>query len=525
MGIRFFRSCALLLFLSFLSIKDCFAQQNKVDSLLRIVSEGKKDSCTASALNSLANLFIYKDIAKAQQYSDTALALALQTNCPFQVAEALNNKGVISLNQNNYRLANLYLHGANKLFVVLKNKNGETRVQSNIGILYDLQGEYDTALVYYRRALALNTEAGNNRGIGYSFNNIGAVYHIRSDYPNALHYYLLGLQAREKARDATGMSGSYTNIGMVYLDLADYGKAQSYLQKAIDIVEKQKDKLTAATLYSSIGLCYSKKGKQTLAENFYRKALALAIENGDKYATLLNMNSLAENFMNGQQYDSSLTYSRTSLALSKEINSPVDIGINLNNIAFVLFQKKDFKAAIQENKVAMGIAVRTKEQSLLSKILGDLSRCYENMGKTKEALAYYKNHIAVRDSIFNEENTKKTVRSEMNFEFERKEAMAKAEQEKKEAIALTEKRKQRVVLGIVTCFLVLVAGFGVYAYRSYLEKKRSNEEITKQKHLIEEKQKEILDSIYYARRIQRSLLPTKKYIAKLLRRAKENKAL
>jgi hypothetical protein len=42
--------------------------------------------------------------------------------------------------------------------------------------------------------------------------------------------------------------------------------------------------------------------------------------------------------------------------------------------------------------------------------------------------------------------------------------------------------------------------------------------IEKQKRFVEEKQKEILDSIYYARRIQNAILPTEKYIDKTLKR-------
>ena len=43
-------------------------------------------------------------------------------------------------------------------------------------------------------------------------------------------------------------------------------------------------------------------------------------------------------------------------------------------------------------------------------------------------------------------------------------------------------------------------------------------EVETQKQKVEEKQKEILDSIQYAKRIQVSLLPTEKYIDKTLKR-------
>ncbi|MEO6305826.1 MAG: hypothetical protein ABIP51_21950, partial [Bacteroidia bacterium] len=41
--------------------------------------------------------------------------------------------------------------------------------------------------------------------------------------------------------------------------------------------------------------------------------------------------------------------------------------------------------------------------------------------------------------------------------------------------------------------------------------------VEKQKSVVDEKQKEILDSIHYAKRIQISLLPTEKFIERILK--------
>ncbi len=78
-----------------------------------------------------------------------------------------------------------------------------------------------------------------------------------------------------------------------------------------------------------------------------------------------------------------------------------------------------------------------------------------------------------------------------------------------------------MIIWSVCGILLLVLAFALFAYRSYLQKQKANIEITKQKHVIEEKQKEILDSIYYARRIQRSLLPNEKYIARQFNRYRD----
>lgn len=82
--------------------------------------------------------------------------------------------------------------------------------------------------------------------------------------------------------------------------------------------------------------------------------------------------------------------------------------------------------------------------------------------------------------------------------------------------------------------MYVVAGFA--AIRGYLKKrtkklekekeklektvKERTEEVTLQKHLLEEKNKEMIDSITYAKRIQSSLMPTDKYISRILGKKK-----
>jgi len=57
--------------------------------------------------------------------------------------------------------------------------------------------------------------------------------------------------------------------------------------------------------------------------------------------------------------------------------------------------------------------------------------------------------------------------------------------------------------------------------KANIELLAKNEIIEQQKHTVEEKQKEIIDSIKYAKRIQNSLLPTEKYIDKSFKRLKD----
>lgn len=140
-----------------------------------------------------------------------------------------------------------------------------------------------------------------------------------------------------------------------------------------------------------------------------------------------------------------------------------------------------------------------------------------------KALYFYRKFIAVRDTIFSEESKKELVRKQMNFDFEKKGAATKAEQDKKDVIAAEEKQKQKIIIVSVSLGLILVLILALVILRSLRQNQKKNKIITEQKELVEhqkelveEKQKEIIDSIFYARRIQRALITPEKYIDKAL---------
>ncbi len=136
----------------------------------------------------------------------------------------------------------------------------------------------------------------------------------------------------------------------------------------------------------------------------------------------------------------------------------------------------------------------------------------------KGALKNYKMFIVYRDSLINEESTKKTIQVQMQYEFDKKEAAVKAANDKLSAVQTAEKNRQQIILVLVSCVLLLVLIFSGFIFRALGITRKQKQLIEQQKHLVEEKQKEILDSIRYARRIQTALLPTEKYIEKTLMR-------
>jgi len=282
------------------------------------------------------------------------------------------------------------------------------------------------------------------------------------------------------------------NIGNIYYQRGDYNLALEYYQEALKMREELKMKNLIASTLGNIGVTYSEKIKEKNTSKQRRDSLL----------------------------DLSYTYFEKALNISEEIGDDNGKATNLLNIGNMLLDKNKLNQAKEYLSSGLALSKEIGSKANIKAVYYSLSRLDSLLKDDKSGLSDYKLYILYSDSLNNEENTKKTVQAEMQYEFDKKEAATQLEQEKKEAISAAESNKQKVIIWSVCGILILVMAFGIFAYRSYLQKQKANIEITRQKEIIEEKQKEILDSIYYARRIQHSLLTNENYIAKNLKRLK-----
>ncbi len=381
-------------------------------------------------------------------------------------AEAYNNLRSVYYNKGNYPLAVEYALKALKISETINDKLGIATVLGNIGIIYWNQGDYPKALDYNFRALKLAEELQDKIKTAAFLGNIGIIYYDLQNYPKALDHYFKALKIKEEIGSKNGIANTLGNIGIVYDD-------QSKIEKS-DLKRKE---LTQK------------------ASDFYLKALKISIEVDDKNSIASLLANIGSNDLEQKKYKDSYDHLYRAIALADSIG----VMDNVKRIYYML------SSLYEKSNISLA-------DSFGGKLL--------NMEQMRlRALYYQKRYISVRDTLFSEENKKELVRKEMNFEFEKKEAAAKAEQNEKDAVAAAGAQKQRIVLILVSFVLLLVVMVAFIIFRSLRITRRQKKLIERQKEIVEEHQKEILDSIYYARRIQTALLPTQKYIERNLNKA------
>ncbi len=449
-----------ILFVLSLPLNSLKAQNKNIDSLLVLLKKDNPDSTKIYVLLKLADIYSYQNPDSAIYFAECAKNIAEKIKDDKQLANALSEMGWDLFVRGDYSEALKYCFKALKIDEGLKNKKGMAQRLGFIGTIYRNQGDYPQALNYYFEALKMTEELGDNMGIGAHFANIGNVYYTQVDYSKAMDYYFKSLKIFTKLGNKNGVITALMNIGNVYNDLVNFPQALDYYFKALEMAEKLENKSYQAIVLGNIGTIYYDKKDYPKALNYYFKALKL----------------------------------------NEDLNNENGLAINFGNIGELYIETGNFKEAEQYLKRAITIDESIGALDLLRQTEENLFHLYDTTGRFQLALIHYKKAMVLKDTLFSQENKKQLVSKEMNYQFDKKEAITKAETEKQQAIAEEKNRKQKIISLAVGSGLLLVLVFAGFVFRSLRITNR-------QKKIIESQKFQIVESINYSKKIQNSLLP------------------
>lgn len=486
-----------------------YAQGSKLDSLKAVLAHAK-DTAKVNVLNEISRqLLLEGNIDSSLSYGTQALSLGKSQDWNKGVANAHSNIGNIYNTQGRYIEA-LKSHVASlKARLAANDREGLAACYNNLGNVYDNLGNNEEALKSHFISLEIRKEFGNKKGIANSYNNIGNIYQGLGNYPEALRNHLASLKINEELGNKPGIASSYNNIGNVYTRQQNYKEALNYFFAALKIRQETSNRPSIANLHMNLGSVYHGMMNYPEALKNYQKALEMYKELGMKSRMANVCINIGNVCWEQKNYREALENHESALKIVTELNDKPGIAACYVNMGSTHNKLGNHSKAVEYSKKGMLLAREMKALGIVEFANKTLSDIYEESGQYKEALESYRNYMAVQDSIENEENTRQTVQAQMEYEFDKKETATKLEQEKKDAITEANKKRQQVVTAAVSLGLLLVLVLAAVIFRSLRQNQKKNKIISEQKHIVEEKHKEITDSINYAERIQRSFLATK----------------
>jgi tetratricopeptide (TPR) repeat protein len=284
------------------------------------------------------------------------------------------------------------------------------------------------------------------------------------DYPKALEYYHKTLEICEKNNDEPGIANAFTNLGLFYRRIKDYPKALENQEKALKIFERRGIKQGQAGCLSNIGVIYSEQNENPKAIKYFNDALTINEKLSSKQAIASNLANIGVSLTDMHQFSNALGYLKRALTIYEQVDSKDHVALIYNQIGKIYVNAP--VEVLQQEGISEShrylTAIRLLERSLLlSKETGSieqqmnsweiLTTIYTNQKKNDQAFKAYKNFIQLRDSIMNDEKKQQIAKNEIEFQFQKKEAVIKTQH----AAELSEQRIiQNAIVGGAGIFLV-----------------------------------------------------------------------
>lgn len=347
-------------------------------------------------------------------------------------------------------------------------RKGLAMCEHTLGSSFAYQSRWSLSLKHYRRAIELADSLGMEKRLAGSLNNMGVVCMDMGNYKQAFKCFDRSYEIKKQLKDYPGMSNTLNNLGLTYYKMKDNDEALNYFLQALAVEERLgEDGYRMANALSNIGMVYSDSRQDNLAIEHYNKAKQI----------------------------------------NQQLRNSHGLAINLVNLGLLYTEKEDYSKAIEycDEAAQIGEALKTKV------IIRDACECVSlaamETDDYRKAYDYLVRASEIQKTMTREDLDKQITALEIEQEYKEKEAKLMAEQERQQLFRAEEKKREDLYryLLITGCVALLI--IMALVVKNLRDKKR-------QQGVVEEKNKNITDSITYATRIQRTILPDKEVLGR-----------
>jgi serine phosphatase RsbU (regulator of sigma subunit)/Tfp pilus assembly protein PilF len=441
----------------------CVSKANAAEQAKDIRSAGEWNYYAALCLDGMqknkeARPYYQKGVDQLESVKDT-----------FCLDDCQNNFGYLLLRTGDYKESKKYLDASLAYREFVNDTDGIAGSLLHIGLLYNSMGDYTLALENYYRCIeyAKWNEEKDPGLMGKIMNNIGTVFMNQNQYDDALRFYREAIVYKEKAGNKKDLASTYNNIGSIYMTKNVYDSALYYFNISLDLRQQADDHRGLGIVHKNIGECYYRQNDLKTAE---------------------------ENF-------------KLSLEYRRKANDQAGIASTL--IAFGKLRNK-------QGKYQEGLAMLLEGDSL-ARASGSLTHeldaalelwsIYKNMGQPGIALNYADVAIKLKDSLLNEAGIRHSEEMKARYDMDQQaKELEQLKAEQREAAIKADSDQKFYRLFIITGIVVLIIVVAFFLIRAR-ETRKAQSRLQFAYDQIETKNKDITDSIRYAKRIQQAILP------------------
>ena len=364
-----------------------------------------------------------------------------------------------------------------------------------------INGKYSQSDSIAECALAIAKKLNFTTGMVNVYIHFGTSNSMKGNIPGAVENFLKAIKISEKTGYINGLARSYNLLGETYEVIKEDSTALSMEKKASELAKKMGSKFILASSQNDIGRLYAKMGDTTNALKMQMNSIKLFTELKDTIDISFMYRDIGNIFKMQKNYDQAQEYYLKAIKYGGDFMKPSAY----NELGDLFLKQEQYSIALEYANKSMIFAQERDSKEAIKSASKTLSSIYEKTGNHKKALEFYKLFNSLEDSIYGPNSMARVNKNALNYAL----LAAKEAEDKKEIEHQAQLQQQKIIIYSVSFGFILILTLAFFIFRGYKQKQKANE-------LIAKKNKDILDSIRYAKRIQTSLLPTHKYIDRIL---------
>ncbi len=454
------------------------AQNPKLDSLNNLIAKAKTDTDRINLNLRKISLLGKSDLNAAISLATTQLEHAEKINYYKGILNLRSQLGNKYIFTGDYKKALENIHFL-ETYIKPKDSISYSGIYTMYGMMYGAKAMYDSCIFYYAKAIELCERIHYDVQLPSHYSNIAIGYQQLANYPMALKYQQKGLSLAQKTGDQENEANILINIANTYQSIGDTVKAiQNYL-KADEIAKKIHAKRIELYVYSNLSSLYIDTHDWERAYAFATKSANLASETGDVGQQAASLSTASMSLAYQNRFAEATQISKKAIVLADSSTQPLNILQAYQGMGLTFFLQKKYQEAIPFfEKSIDALGGEDNYDQNIADIYKNLSTCYENSGNYKKALKNYQMGVSISDSITRKDNVRKATEIGMNYDFQKKQEVQKAEQVLKDKISQSKQTALLVGLGI---FLLVAIG----ALAGFRNKQKANALLRLQKAEIE----------------------------------------
>lgn len=432
-------------------------------------------------------------------------------------------------------LNKLSANGLDSLFNVYKNAESRPKsVSSLLAFTFEFKNvNVDSAQkwirVAYEEAIAIKNEILQaEAALQFAF-----CEEYKSNFRAALKYNLLAANLFTKNKNKAGLAKCYTSMGVIYWYQGMYNQAQDYFYKNIRLSKELGDEEGMAASYGNLAIIFDELGRLDSSLAYYKKALAIYQKDNNQMQLGSCYDNMSLIYLQKGDFKSALEFHGKGYEIRKNIADTMGIMASMENLGTIYIKQKNPDKAIEVSNQVLGIARRFQAKEDVKYALFNLRDAYEMKGDIKSAYQIQKQLMGLKDSIRNIENMNHIAEMEARFKNKEQEAELgeiKLQQKLKEQENEISNRKKNSLIIILVVSGISFLLVSTLIFKRFKDKQKVAEELEKKNTAIESQKliidkayaelaefnKNITDSIRYAKRIQQAIFPTKEKMQRCL---------